>query len=427
MKIFALAAIIYFSLIFLRKRLFLFPYLYLFGTITESHGLSRIFSNYLGDYLSLSKLITGLLCFAFVTAKKPKFYFRNNNLILIIIMLILYFNSSFFWADLILDKGVILTLPLIGVITYVFAWICIDEKNELHFIRAISLSSIIISFASLTIFFNLEFFNFLGGNYLNINSFISDQGVFRSKPLNLNSNIASLWISIGSVFIFSFHINKIKMWDVLPISSLAFLLIFNIGGLLAISSLSAFISLAIMLIVVLLLSNIKQKNKTFSKILFVLFVFIVFSVFTGLGDNIINRLKENQFDSDRAEYYEDVSGFGGRGEIFEKSFVYFLESPLIGNGVNSFLDAHGKSLHNSFLWALTSGGLIGFVLWFVLNLSLLTSLRSLIFSSDSRQSISASLSSICFGIIIYSLAHNIHFNKFFWVIVALVIANVSRK
>ena len=416
MKIFALVAIIYFSLIFLRKRLFLFPYFYLVCAITESHGFFRILSNVLGTYLSVSKLVTAVLFLSFLVSQKPKIDLRNNKLILIVIMLILYFSSSFLWADLISD-----------IITYVFACLCIDEKIELHFIRAISLSSLLISIASLTIYFNIEFFDFLGGNYINIDSIISGQGVFRAKPLNLNSNTASFWISIGSVFNFSFYINKIKMWNFLPSSSLAFLLLFNIGGLFSIASLSSLISFTIMLILVLVLSNIKQKPKIYFKIFFGFLIFFAFSVFTGLGDNLINRLYENQFESDRAEYYEDVSGFGGREEILEKSFAYFLDSPLIGNGVNSFKDVYGKSSHNSFLWALTSGGLIGLVLWLVFNLSLLTSLRSLIFSSPLRQSINTSLSAICLGIVIYSLAHNVHFNKFFWVIVALVIANVSRK
>lgn len=427
MKTVALVAIIYFFITFLRKRLFLFPYFYLIGTITEAHGLSRILSNLLGEYLSLAKLLTGILFLTFFVAKKPNINFKNNNLFIIVSLVILYFNSSFIWTDEIADKGLILSLLLLGLITYVFARLCIDENIELHFIRAISLSSVIISFAALTIFFNIEFFNFLGGNYLNINSIISEQSVFRARPLNLNSNVASFWVSIGSAFIFSFYINKFKMWNFLSSRLLIFLLLINIAGLLTIVSLSAMTSNAIIFILVLLLSDIKQKHKIYFRIFSGFLVFFIFAVFTGLGDNLINRFKENSFDSRRAEYYEDVSGFGGRPVIISNSFSIFMRSPLIGNGFNSYENEFGGSTHNSFLWALTSGGIIGFALWSAFNLILITCLISPLGVNHFRKSINVSLTAICFGSIIYSLAHNIHLNKFFWLIVALAIANVSRK
>jgi len=429
MKIFAAVAIVFISVIFLRKRLFLIPYFYLLGVITEQHGFFRVLSNLLGDYLSVAKLITGILFLAYLVAKKPNHNidFKNNNLLKIVILVILYFSSTILWTDRITDMGSIISFPLMGLITYVFAKLCLDEVIQLHFIRALSLSGLLISFAALTIYFNIEFFNFLGGNYLNIDSLVLGQDVFRSRPLNINSNIASFWIVIGSVFSFSFYLNKNKMWDFLSSNALIYLLFFNIAGLLSMASLSSLSFFSAMLIMVLFQSKINQKIKIYFRILSLFILFFVLSLFTGLGENLINRFKENKFESVRADHFEDVSGFGGRKEIISNSFSYFARSPFIGHGFNSFKNEFGKSSHNSFLWALTSGGIVGFVLWLAFKLSLITSLKGSIDGNHIRNSIDISLKAVCIGFIIYSLAHNLHLNKFFWLIIALVIANVSRN
>ena len=52
---------------------------------------------------------------------------------------------------------------------------------------------------------SIESFNFLGGNYLSPDYIGDQEMVFRSRPLNLNSNIASFWISFGSLFLFNFY------------------------------------------------------------------------------------------------------------------------------------------------------------------------------------------------------------------------------
>ena len=44
-----------------------------------------------------------------------------------------------------------------------------------------------------------------------------------------------------------------------------------------------------------------------------------------------------------------------------------------------------------------------------------------------RHAINNSLTSICAGAMIYALAHAIHLNKFYWLILAISIANVTRK
>ena len=44
-----------------------------------------------------------------------------------------------------------------------------------------------------------------------------------------------------------------------------------------------------------------------------------------------------------------------------------------------------------------------------------------------RNAINNSQKSICIGGMIYAFAHTIHLNKFYWLIIAISIANVSRK
>ena len=64
------------------------------------------------------------------------------------------------WVDKLVDKGLIISFPLLGLITYVFSRLCINKNIEIHFVKAITIASSIISFAALSIFFNIELFNF---------------------------------------------------------------------------------------------------------------------------------------------------------------------------------------------------------------------------------------------------------------------------
>jgi hypothetical protein len=115
-------------------------------------------------------------------SKKPKLDINNNSLFKILSLFVLFFSLSIFWAGSISDKGMILSFPVLGIITYVFSRLCIDENIEIHFIRAITIASTIISFSSLAVYFNINFLSFLGGNFFDTDYVFDQTMVFRSRP-----------------------------------------------------------------------------------------------------------------------------------------------------------------------------------------------------------------------------------------------------
>ena len=106
----------------------------------------------MGEYLSFAKSITAILLLAFIISKKPSLKINNNSLFKILLLFVIYFSLSVFWAGSISDKGMIISFPVLGIIT-TFSRLCIDENIEIHFIRAITIASSIISFASLAVYF----------------------------------------------------------------------------------------------------------------------------------------------------------------------------------------------------------------------------------------------------------------------------------
>ena len=231
------------------------------------------------------------------------------------------------------------------------------------------------------------------------------------------------------MFLFNFYINNIRIWKKLSSKLLLVLLALNFAGLFTIASLSSIISVIIMLLFSIFLNEVSMKNnrKIYLRMIFIFSIFIFLSHKSGLLSNVTNRLIENKQSEVRADYYEDVAGYG-REVLVKNAYAFFLRNPLIGNGLNSFKSEYGKSTHNSYMWSLTSGGIIGFILWAAFNVNLIFNLRNEKKSfTKKRNAINNFLKSICIGGMIYAFAHTIHLNKFYWLIIAISIANVSRK
>ena len=88
--------------------------------------------------------------------------------------------------------------------------------------------------------------------------------------------------------------------------------------------------------------SFKNKQKVYARMAAGFFIFLIIALQFGLIKNITNRLIEkNRQEEIRADYFEDVAGFGGREEIIKDAYA-FLRSPLIGNGLDSFRSEYGK-------------------------------------------------------------------------------------
>ena len=106
------------------------------------------------------------------------------------------------------------------------------------------------------------------------------------------------------------------------------LLALNILGLFSIASLSSLVSLIIMMLFSIFISDIsfKNKQKVYARMAAGFFIFLIIALQFGLIKNITNRLIENRQEEIRADYFEDVAGFGGREEIIKDAYAFFKKS-----------------------------------------------------------------------------------------------------
>ena len=422
MIIYVGAVVAFVLIIFISRNIFLFPYIYVIGILTEDLPIVYIITITLGNYLSPFKIIMIILSCAFLISKKPKINFLKSKTMVSSMFFFIFFSFSIIWLEQPLEeKGRLLSFPLIGITTWICCLLCTDHRYKMHFIKAVSIGGMLLSIASLLIFFDIEIRTF-GGNYVQFDERLST--VFRSRPFNLNSNIASFWISLCTMPTLSFFIYKQRLWKRLPYKVNIYFVILNLMALMTIASISSFISVIVMLITTIYFSTINTniKIKVVVSLVSVFITFLIISIPIGLFDNVYMRIAERENEEYRASVYEDISALGGREALFSQAISSFINSPAIGNGLTSFKSTYGKSNHSSYLWALTEGGIIGFILW--ISILILFFIESKNFRSKLNRNIIQSVISTTFiaiviGSLIYSSAHNIHFNKFFWLCLAI--------
>lgn len=136
-------------------------------------------------------------------------------------------------------------------------------------------------------------------------------------------------------------------------------------------------SLLIALIAVVIL-DIFGKEKDLKQIvkymLVILILFIIIFNFSTILYGVYNFMFERGFNSYSLRTFirtleGETNGFAHRDTIWNDAIIYFYEKPMLGHGTAAFNDYYNNYCHNLILEILTSYGLIGLSIFFIILIS----------------------------------------------------------
>lgn len=118
-------------------------------------------------------------------------------------------------------------------------------------------------------------------------------------------------------------------------------------------------------------SSVNQNKKKFYASVAVISIILYFIISSGFfGDAFIRLQNMFSFFSSDGDMYDDLSTFERVG-LIEVGFNYFKEKILLGYGIGSSTTLlHGTYFHNNYVQLLVETGLVGFLLYYSMVLSL---------------------------------------------------------
>ena len=204
---------------------------------------------------------------------------------------------------------------------------------------------------------------------LTIYSCIQNRNIryIHSNILLFNTEIDPNFIGIPFVAASSIVLDKILIKKKKIINlSIYFILIIAIVYTASRSNLVCFIFSNMLIILIFL----KRKETSLKIRFFWILLFIIMAIF---GIRFISIKYSDQWNR-MIEFGENSDN--GRLDLWKQSFLYFLNSPLLGNGLGYMVSEYGKATHNTYIQLLCETGIIGFSLFISVILTTLKKIRN---------------------------------------------------
>lgn len=247
---------------------------------------------------------------------------------------------------------------------------------------------------------------------------VSYIGVITSYPTRGSKNSLSFVVAIVFGFLISDFIVSLRMGNKILIKSI--LLSINIILSLAIQSRALF--LVIIFYLIFLFSNVIGKKKMLKSAIWFVLVFsvIILILPNDLVTNVNDRFNTLGFLFKDEVVVENYS-IATRTDLLSKGMNIFMENPLFGSGLGSFMsygDVVTHLSHNDYLLVLSEQGLVGILVFLMLIFSHVFQAYINMKSNSNFINIGLFLS-IC-GVSIYFLFINAYDNILFWSLLAFI-------
>lgn len=121
--------------------------------------------------------------------------------------------------------------------------------------------------------------------------------------------------------------------------------------------------------ILIILKFLRKKETSLKARFFWISLFIIVAIF---GIRFISINYSDQW-SRMIEFGENSDN--GRFDLWKQSFLYFLDSPLWGNGLGYMVSEYGKATHNTYIQLLCETGIVGFLLFTSIILIILKKLK----------------------------------------------------
>lgn len=393
------------------------PYILIFPIMLESFPLFRVISIEMGEKFSMSRIFFLLCVASALISQRGKVIPYMSKWVSFPLIVVIYFSLTLSWAE---EPGIGALFQMI-FLAVLFLFVCsLTEKENFskYFFEASLLAGVILSIFSVLAFFGIGY----AGKYGILNE---GYGFIRTRPFNLNSNTASYYIATLNipVIVELFLRSNVMAYRR---NTLFAVLGLNLMGVLGTGSLSGTVFFLSGIGIAWILAA--RSGRIGSQIIMLVVLLGCVGGLAGLSghmQNIEDRLEQTSTDIGRQKQEFLGGTYGGRGYIWNAALEFFEEAPLLGTGLGTFAQRHnGYAFHNSLIWALNSGGIVGFLLWLsIFGIYLAFGWRT------RRTARVAQVLAITFllGSLAYSMLHDIHFNKLFWLYLGLVAGLLNRE
>ena len=379
-------------------------------------SLDFIGPEFFGNVVTIGKIIPAILVGWYLIKIKFRVGLKSYSLFIPLVLLSSYFSFSALWSP-----DIALALPRVASFIFLFIsfWLISHyiqhQKNGLEYIfQTFVLLSVFVALQTLTNFVEL----------------FSGEELVRTGAMGMHAIHTSMLVLMGTVIMLIGIIYKTNNFKIFKPAWYVYLIIFNIIALLSTATKTPFILLFLIIIAMYIYSpsNLIRYGKTKA----ILLITLVFLALTALNpyipvlENINKRIDIISNKDNIVDKYGSV-----RFIISEYAISNAINNPILGVGLEGFksnlIQSKYKdfrtSTHNTTLWSLAEGGVIGLLLWLNIVFLLFFSLNRLLKKTKKSEKLEIHELSVISGILVIlyliaSLSFNVEFNKFFWIIMA---------
>lgn len=385
------------------RRRTLFAYVYVFVL-----GLEYISPAWGAGVITIPKLGAALLLVAYVINSHRRFSFRSLRLFWLALVVIGYFGATVLTGDDV-DSGLVRSSTFVLLlVSYLLVVHYCETRAEVHtFLGAFVLYAIVTAVVAVVQFAQQQ------------NSVTELLTEIRANSLAGNPNESAYYISLGLMIVLAQRAGQGPGWRWLPPRAQLGVGVLFAAAIITTGSRGVLTATVAAVVACLFLTRGRNRGRLLASVGLLIGGLVLINQMLPLLETLNLRIV------DPLQANRDI--MAGRLDIWEGALADFSESPLAGYGLGGYR-YEGRVTHNTFLWALLDGGIVGGVLWIALWLAALLILMriyraaSIELRSDWQADVVA-LSGMFVCSAVRGLSGNIETDKLFWCVLALLEAS----
>ncbi len=391
------------SLWVVRKRA-LFPYVLVFFLASEYLSPEEG-----AGIITIPKVGLAALLLAHLMTTRERLTLKSNVIFLPAMLFVGYFAASILWsgrADSALTR--LITLALLLVAFWLVVHSCKDVDDLWHFLGATVAVSLLTAVLAVNEVVGLRAFG------------VDILQVTRAGSLQVNANGSAYYISVGMGVLLAAHVYRVRTWKWLPEALRLPALLVCAAGILATGSRGGLAAAAAGILAVAFMALLQRKLSLRFVILLTLGVVGLFAAnqYLPLIDSFWMARVVIPLESGR-----DITA--NRTTIWTDAWSAFTENPEFGMGLEGYRYGAGHAIHNTYLWTITNGGIIGGGLTILILVTSAGTIlhvwrRSRLWGLESLEAAAVAVAAAASATAVFAFGSTAQYNKLLWLVLSLV-------
>lgn len=358
---------------------------------------------------TVPKVGLAALLIAYLMTNREPLRLKSNSVFVPAILFVSYFAISILWSERV-DSAVarLITLTLLLAAFWLVAHYCKSEEDLWHFLGAIVVVSLLTAVLAVNEVIGLRAFG------VDILKFT------RAGSLQVNANGSAYYIGVGMSMLLVAQVYHIRVWKWLPDTLRLPGLLVCAAGVLATGSRGGLIAATAGLLIVSLMALVQRRLSLRLLIVVALGISGLFALneYLPLIDSFWMTRVIIPLESGR-----DITA--NRTMIWSDAWTAFTENPEFGMGLEGYRFGPGHAIHNTYLWAITNGGIIGGAVTIVLVLTSFWTVASIWQRSRRAGFVSLEAATVAVAgaattTAVFAFGSTAQYNKLLWLVLSLI-------